>query len=365
MRARIVCLPGDGIGPEVMNEAVRVLTSVACAFSHSFTFVEEKVGGASIDAYGAPLTQETLDVCKSADAILFGAVGGPKWDGLVGQKRPEQGLLLLRKELDLFANIRPCVLLPGMSDASPLKPGTVSGVDLLIVRELTGDAYFGAHHMDEEGREASDVMAYTQGEVERVARVAFRHAQKRRKSLCSVDKANVLAASRLWRETVTKVSHDYPEVALRHLYADNCAAQLVRDPGQFDVILAGNLFGDILSDVAAALTGSLGNLPSASLGTGKLGLYEPVHGSAPDIAGKDMANPIGMILSAAMLLRQALSLSNEAECVETAVKNVLDAGWRTADMAMPGAPRIGTGAIGKLIAEQVDMVGAVMGSLHR
>ena len=362
MKAKIALLPGDGIGPDVMQQAVAVLTSVCAAFDHSFTFVEKKIGGASIDAFGSPLTQETLDACLQADAVLLGAVGGPKWDSLVGEKRPEAGLLRLRKGINVYCNLRPLVIHPALCAASPLKPQIVEkGVDVLILRELTGDVYFGSHELDPDGLTACDAMRYNREEIERAAHMAFRMAGERKGRITSVDKANVLAVSRLWRETVTRVAADYPDIKLNHMYVDHCAMQLVRDPSQFDVILTGNLFGDILSDEAAAIAGSLGVMPSASLGDGKRGLYEPIHGSAPDIAGQDMANPLGMILSAAMLLRWSLGLDREADCVEAAVSNVLEAGWRTPDLAPCGMPRIGTQGIGQLVCDQIDLAGAIMG----
>lgn len=359
MKAKIVTLPGDGIGPEIMAQAVKTLTSVACAFGHSFTLLERKLGGASIDAFGEPLTPGVLKECQGADAVLLGAVGGPQWDGLAAERRPEKGLLALRSGLEVFANLRPLKVYEALADASPLKKELLRDVDVLMVRELTGDVYFGEHRW--EGDWAGDEMTYTRREIERAAHLAFRLAQGRRNRLCSVDKANVLAVSRLWRDTVDRVAGQYPSVAVTHLYVDNCAMQLAREPARFDVIFTGNLFGDILSDEAAAVAGTLGVMPSASLGAGSLGLYEPIHGSAPDIAGRDMANPLGMILSCALLLRCSLGLEREAACVEAACRNVIEAGWRTPDMAAPGYPSIGTQGMGELVCEQIELAGEIMG----
>lgn len=351
---QIVTLPGDGIGPEVTNEACRVLEAAADRFGFSLSFTPALIGGAAIDATGTSLPQESINLCMQADAVLLGAVGGPKWDGLPGGERPERGLLGIREELKLFANLRPAIVYEALRDASPLKASLLEGgLDLLIVRELTGGIYFG-----ERGREeidgipgAYDTERYNVAEIERIGRVAFEAAQKRDKRLCSVDKANVLESSRLWRETMNWLSDEYPDVTLSHLYVDNAAMQLVRDPRQFDVIVTSNIFGDILSDEASQITGSIGMLPSASLGSGKLGLYEPVHGSAPDIAGIGKANPMAAILSAAMLLRYSLAQAEAADAIEAAVRQVLDAGKRSADLAAPGAPYLSTREVGDAVLE--------------
>lgn len=335
MTKTIAVIAGDGIGPEIVGEAVKVLGKVAEKFGHDFTFNEKLVGGAAYDAFGDCLPDDTLAACKSADAILLGAVGGPKWDALPGPQRPEKrALLTLRKELGLFANLRPAKVWPSLKGASPLKDEIIGeGLDLLVVRELTGGVYFGEHTRAADGQSALDKMPYSVAEIERIARVAFESARKRRRHVISVDKANVLETSRLWRETVQRL-HDaeYSDVALEFMYVDNAAMQLVRAPGRFDVILTENMFGDILSDEASQITGSIGMLPSASLRADGFGLYEPIHGSAPDIAGKGIANPLATILSAAMLLRHSLGLGAEADAVESAVGRVLDAGVRTADL---------------------------------
>ena len=335
--ARITLLPGDGIGPEVTDAAAKVLQHIGASSGHRFGFQEAKIGGAAIDALGDALPAATLLACETADAILLGAVGGPEWAHREGRRSPEQGLLRLRSHLGLFANLRPVPIFPALVSASPLRPERLAGVDLLVVRELTGGIYFGPRREAADQSEAADTMIYSVGEVERIAHVAFRAALRRRRKVTSVDKANVLATSRLWRRIVIRVAEDYPEVELEHLYVDACAMQLLRSPIDFDVILTGNLFGDILSDEASMLAGSLGVLPSASLGEGTFGLYEPVHGSAPDLAGKGVANPIGAILSAAMLLRHSLGLAEEAAAIESAVARTLEAGLATPDLARPGS----------------------------
>ncbi len=350
---KIAVLPGDGIGPEVIQEAVKVLKVAAERFDLSLTFQEGLLGGSAIDATGSPLPEETLTLCKGSDAILFGAVGGPKWDGLSTPIRPERGLLNLRRELGLYANLRPAKVFPALIDASPLKREVVEGADLLVVRELTGGIYYGEPKGIEktrEGERAVDTCIYTTHEVKRIAEVAFQAALRRRRKVTSVDKANVMATSELWRGVVREVGEGYPGVTLEHMYADNCAMQLVRDPKPFDVILADNLFGDLLSDEAAMIVGSIGLLPSASLGTGP-GLYEPVHGSAPDIAGRDLANPLAAILSAAMLLRYSLNHEEAALAVERAVEDVLHQGYRTGDLVQPGTTPVGTKRMGDLVAE--------------
>lgn len=335
MKKTIAVIAGDGIGPEIVGEAVKVLKAVAAKFGHDFTFNEKLVGGAAYDAYGDCLPEDTLNACTSADAILLGAVGGPKWDSLPGPKRPEKrALLTLRKELGLFANLRPAKVWEPLKDSSPLKPSIVGeGLDLLVVRELTGGVYFGEHTRAEDGLSALDKMPYSVAEIDRIARVAFESARKRRNHVTCVDKANVLETSRLWREVVQRIHDaDYADVELDFMYVDNAAMQLVRAPSRFDVILTENMFGDILSDEASQITGSIGMLPSASLRGDGFGMYEPIHGSAPDIAGKGIANPLATILSAAMLLRHTFGLSAEAETIEKAVGEVLEAGVRTADL---------------------------------
>ena len=335
MKAVIAVLPGDGIGPEVVAQGVRVLRQVASAAGHSFELREALFGGCAIDQTGLPLPGETLEACKQADAILLGAVGGPKWDP-PAKPRPEEGLLALRRELGLYANLRPVTPLAALAHASTLKPEVIAGVDLLLVRELTGGIYFG--HKQREPGYAVDTCTYSVGEIERVVRAACRYAMARKRRLVSVDKANVLETSRLWREVATRVARDeFPQVALSHLLVDACAMHLIRAPKSFDVIVTENLFGDILSDEASMIAGSIGMLPSASLGEGKRGLYEPIHGSAPDLAGKGVANPYGTILSVAMLLRHSLGLEREACAVEAAVSSAVGRGVLTADVAGAGA----------------------------
>ncbi|MBR1711751.1 MAG: 3-isopropylmalate dehydrogenase [Clostridia bacterium] len=354
MQANIVTLPGDYIGPEIIAEAVKVLARVAEKYGHTFTFDERKLGGASIDAYGVPLTEETLAACNAADAVLMGSVGGPKWDKVPADKRPEKGLLALRKGMQVYANLRPCTIHPQLAGACPLRPDIISTpIDIMILRELTGDIYFGKRTRSEDRSAATDEMAYSVPEVERLARIGFEMAKKRRGKLCSVDKANVLECSRLWRETVQRLSEEYPEVEVSYMYVDNAAMQLILRPSQFDVMITGNLFGDILSDESAAIAGSLGMMPSASLGDGSKGLYEPIHGSAPDIAGKDIANPLGTILSGALLLRHSLGLETEAKAIEDAVAKVLDEGYRTPDIYSDGCTKVGCIKMGDLVAERV------------
>jgi 3-isopropylmalate dehydrogenase len=360
MKAKITLVPGDGIGPEVVAEGRKALAAVAVRYGHAFSFVEALVGGIAIDETGVPLPDESLAACRASDAVLFGAVGGPKWSDPRAPVRPEQGILRLRKEMGLFANLRPVKVVPALADASPLKPELVAGVDLVIVRELTGGLYFGqpqGRRDKEDGRAAVDTLIYTEAEIERLMRVAFELAQGRRRKVTSVDKANVLASSRLWREVAHEVACDYPDVACEDLLVDACAMHLMRRPADFDVIATENTFGDILSDEASMLAGSLGMLPSASLGEGRQGLYEPIHGTAPDIAGRGIANPLATILSAAMLLRSSLGLSDEAAAVEEAVEAVLAAGHRTADLAAPGQPTISTQAMGDLVAAAIASAG--------
>src|SRR5215813_12210551 len=360
---RIAVLPGDGIGQEVTVEAVRVLQSVAKATGLGFEFEQGLIGGSAIDAAGTPLPAATLELVRKAQAILFGAVGGPKWDHLPQEQRAERGLLALRKELDLFANLRPARCFPMLVDTSPLKRSVVDGTDIMVIRELTGGLYFGEPRGIErtaDGARAVNTMVYTTREIERVARVGFDVARKRRKHLTSVDKANVLVVSTLWREVVTRVARDYPDVTLDHVLVDNCAMALVHKPTHFDTIVTENTFGDILSDEAAILAGSMGMLPSASLGAlagaggGPIGLYEPVHGTAPDIAGKGIANPIAAILSSAMLLRYSLNMVREADRVEAAVRRVLEQGHRTKDIAGPNDTVLGTRQMGDLIVQHVE-----------
>ena len=351
----IAILPGDGIGPEIMEQATRVLS----ALGESFEMESALVGGAGYAAHGHPLPEATLALAKAADAVLFGAVGDLKYDTLARELRPEQAILGLRQQLKLFANLRPAILYPELAGASTLKPEVVSGLDILIVRELTGDIYFGKPRgvrVCPDGpfqgeREGFDTMRYAETEVRRIAHVAFQAAQKRARRLTSVDKANVLETSQLWREIVIDVARDYPDVALDHMYVDNAAMQLVRAPKKFDVVVTGNMFGDILSDAAAMLTGSIGMLPSASLDANNKGLYEPSHGSAPDIAGKNLANPLATILSAAMMLRFSLGLDEQADRIERAVKSVLAQGLRTADIADAGCTRVSTAQMGEAVVK--------------
>lgn len=354
MRANIVTLPGDGIGPEIIAQAVRVLERVAQRYGHAFTYDERKLGGASIDVCGAPLTDETLAACNAADAVLMGSVGGPKWDGVDAALRPEKGLLALRKGMGVYANLRPCRIWPQLSAACPLRADiAATPIDIVILRELTGDIYFGKRGRSADRLSATDEMAYSAAEVERIARIGFEMAKTRRGKLCSVDKANVLECSRLWRETVTRLSAEYPEVEVSHMYVDNAAMQLILRPSQFDVLLTGNLFGDILSDESAAIAGSLGMMPSASLGDGTRGLYEPIHGSAPDIAGRDIANPLGAILSAALMLRHSFGLEEEASAIERAAGRTLDDGYRTGDIWSAGCTKVGCTEMGRLVAERI------------
>jgi 3-isopropylmalate dehydrogenase len=355
--ALITLLPGDGIGPEVVAVARAILELIASRGGHDLEFVEQDIGGAAIDRHGTPLPDETLESCRISDAILLGAVGGPQWSHLTGDIRPEQGLLAIRKALGLFANLRPIPIFPALAHSSPLQPSRLVDVDLLFVRELTGGIYFGPRQEDDGSGSATDTMLYTREEVERVAHVAFRAAQGRRKRVTSVDKANVLASSRLWRRTVDRVSEQYPDVELQHLLVDACAMHLIQKPADFDVILTGNLFGDILSDEASVLAASLGMLPSASLGDGRQGLYEPVHGSAPDIAGTGNANPIAALLSAALLLRYSFDMEAEAAIIEDAVDELLAAGMRTADIQQGDEPTCSTREFGLAVAKIITRQG--------
>lgn len=353
MAKKILILPGDGIGPEITAEAVKVLRQVDTLFNLDLEFEQDLIGGSAIDHYGVPLADSTLDKCRAADAILMGSVGGPKWDALDAAIRPEKGLLKLRYELGLYANLRPAILYPQLADASTLKPEVVAGLDILIVRELTGGIYFGQPRgirvLENGEREGFNTYVYAEHEIERIAHTAFAMARKRNGKVCSVDKANVLEATVLWREVVTRVGAEYPDVSLSHMYVDNAAMQLVRAPKQFDVIVTGNMFGDILSDTAAMLTGSIGMLPSAALNRDQRGLYEPVHGSAPDIAGQGIANPLATILSASMLLRYSLGRADAADAIEAAVGRVLDQGLRSADIFSEGMQKVSTGQMGDAV----------------
>ena len=353
---KIAVLKGDGIGPEIVEQAMVVLEKAGKKFGFGVEFHEALLGGSAIDATGVPLPQETIDTCKAADSTLLGAVGGPKWDSQPSNNRPEKGLLGIRAALGLFANLRPAVIFPELRSASPLKEDIIGdNLDLLIVRELTGGIYFGERGRGEENSVpyAYDTEKYSVPEIERIVRVAFDMAMKRRKRLCSVDKANVLDVSRVWREVVIEVGREYPDVELTHLYVDNAAMQLVRDPSQFDVIVTGNLFGDILSDEASVITGSIGMLPSASLGAGNPGLFEPIHGSAPDIAGQNLANPLATILSVGMMLRHAFNLGTEADAIENAVHKTLQQGFRTGDIMEEGKTRLGTVEMGSKVVENL------------
>ncbi len=353
MKYKIAILPGDGIGPEIMAEAVKVLDLLQSAHGLSATLEQAHVGGAGYDAHGHPLPEETLAVARSADAILLGSVGGPQWEKLERHLRPEQGLLGLRSELSLFSNLRPAILYPQLADASTLKSEVVSGLDIMIVRELTGGIYFGEprgiRQLPNGESQGYNTLVYSESEIERIGRSAFEIARKRSGRLCSVDKANVLEVSELWRQVITRLGEEYSDVELSHMYVDNAAMQLVREPKQFDVIVTGNMFGDILSDAAAMLTGSIGMLPSASLDSNGKGMYEPIHGSAPDIAGQGVANPLATILSVAMMLRYSLNEAALADRVEAAVGTVLDSGLRTADIATEGMQTVATPAMGDAV----------------
>lgn len=358
MNYKIALIKGDGIGPEVVGEAVKVMDAVGEKFGHTFEYVDILMGGCAIDAVGKSYPEGTAEKCKACDAVLLGAVGGPKWGhSTEADKRPETALLSIRKDLELYANLRPAALRPALAEACPLKKETADrGIDLMIVRELTGGIYFGRRERyatEDRGEEAADRMAYSEKEIERIGRRAFELARLRGKKLASVDKANVLETSRLWRQVMHRLAEEYSDVAYEDVLVDNAAMQLVRNPGQFDVVVTENMFGDILSDEASMITGSIGLLPSASIGDAAPGLYEPIHGSAPDIAGQDKANPIATILSVAMMFRYSFHLSDEAKAIETAVDAVLNEGWRTADIAKPGEEVIGTLKMGELIREHL------------
>ena len=356
MEKNIAVIYGDCASPEIVTQALRVLDAVAEKFGHTFTYTKVLMGGEAIDAYGDPLPQSELDKCLQSDSVLLGAIGGPKWEGLPGDKRAEKGLLRLRAGMGLYSNNRPAKIWPQLADASPLKPAIVEkGIDFIVVRELIGGVYFGEHRTYEENGEkvAVDTMPYSEHEIERIGRIGFETARKRRKKLTCVDKANVLETSRLWRSVMHRLAGEYPDVAYEDVLVDNCAMQLVRDPGQFDVVVTENMFGDILSDEASMVTGSIGLLPSASIGDAAPGLYEPIHGSAPDIAGQDKANPIATILSVAMMFRYSFQCAEEAAAIEHAVDAVLAEGWRTPDIAEPGTAAIGTREMGRLIREHI------------
>lgn len=362
MNYTIALIPGDGIGPDIVSAGCEVMDAIGKKFGHNFTYNTYLAGGSAIDATGEPLPSASLEGCQKSDAVLLGAVGGPKWDTLPGNKRPEQALMGLRSGLKVFANLRPAVMFKQLSAACPLKEEIVgNGLDILIVRELTGGIYFGERGRSSDNSSAWDTEHYTKPEIERIVRLGFESAQKRNKKLCVVDKANILESSRLWREVAESIKSEYSDVALSYMYVDNAAMQLVRNPSQFDVIVTSNMFGDILSDEASQITGSIGMLASASLGDGTgPGLYEPIHGSAPDIAGKDLANPLATILSCAMLLRYSFNLSKEADCIESAINKVLDAGWRTADIAgsnidalKASGKLVGTKAMSKLVIDAI------------
>ena len=364
MKASIAVLPGDGIGPEVISESIKVLEAIGNRFNHDFEIESGRVGGNAIDDYGTPLPQETIDTCKDSDAILFGAVGGPKWDDPNADVRPEDGILAIRKSLGLFANLRPVKVYPALINSSPLKPEFLEGVDMMVLRELTGGLYFGKPKKrwnTSRGRRGVDTLKYTESEIERILRVGFELAMERRKKLTSVDKQNVLESSRLWREIAIEVGKDYPEVELDHVLVDNAAMQLIRNPSDFDVIVSENTFGDILTDEASVLSGSMGMLPSASLSSlpGKSGrrtkvsLYEPIHGSAPDIAGKGIANPIGCILSTAMMLRLSFGMNDEADAIEKSVDAALAEGYITADIASDGGSEVNTSTMGNVISGSI------------
>ena len=352
MVKNIAVIRGDGIGPEIVNEALKVLNKVAKAYGHTFNYTNVDMGGCAIDKYGDPLPESELSKCLASDSVLLGAVGGNKWNDVLGNMRPEKGLLRLRAGMGVYSNNRPAKIWPQLSDASPLKKSIVDeGIDFIIVRELIGGIYFGEHKT--EGDTAIDVLTYSEAEIERIGRIGFETARKRNKKLCSVEKSNVLDSSRLWKKVMHRLSSEYPDVELSDMLVDNCAMQIVKNPAQFDVIVTENMFGDILSDEASQITGSIGMIPSSSLGATSCGLYEPIHGSAPDIAGQDKANPIGTILSAAMMLRFSFDMEKEADAIENAVRKFLDAGYRTADIMSEGGNLVGCSKCGELICENL------------
>ena len=352
MVKNIAVIRGDGIGPEIVEQALRVLDKVAELYGHTFHYTDVDMGGCAIDKWGDPLPESELNKCIESDSVLLGAVGGNKWNDVPGHMRPEKGLLRLRAGMGVYSNNRPAKIWPQLADASPLKKSIVDqGIDFIIVRELIGGIYFGEHKT--EGDTATDVLRYSESEIERIGRIGFETAQKRGKKLCSVEKSNVLDSSRLWKKVMHRLAAEYPDVELSDMLVDNCAMQIVKNPAQFDVVVTENMFGDILSDEASMITGSIGMIPSSSLGATTCGLYEPIHGSAPDIAGKDIANPIGTILSAAMMLRFSFDMPREADAIENAVAAYLDAGYRTADIMSEGMTQVGCSACGKLIIEQL------------
>ena len=359
MKKNIAVIRGDGIGPEIVGQALMVLDKVAALYGHEFTYTDVDMGGCAIDKYGDPLPQSELDKCIASDSVLLGAVGGPKWNDVPGPMRPEKGLLRLRAGMGVYSNNRPAKIWPQLASASPLKQSIVDkGIDFIIVRELIGGIYFGAHTTNEENGEkvAIDELRYSESEIERIGRIGFETAQKRGKKLCSVEKSNVLDSSRLWKSVMHRLAAEYPDVELSDMLVDNCAMQIVKDPSQFDVVVTENMFGDILSDEASMITGSIGMIPSSSLGATSCGLYEPIHGSAPDIAGMDIANPIGTILSAAMMLRYSFDMAAEADSIENAVSAVLDAGYRTGDILPAEAEnckKVGCKEMGRLIIENI------------
>lgn len=356
MEKNIAVIRGDGIGPEIVNQALLVLDKVADLYGHKFTYTDVDMGGCAIDKYGDPLPQSELDKCIASDSVLLGAVGGPKWNDVPGPMRPEKGLLRLRAGMGVYSNNRPAKIWPQLADASPLKKSIVDkGIDFIIVRELIGGIYFGKHETFEENGEkvSVDELRYSEEEIRRIGRIGFETAQKRGKRLCSVEKSNVLDSSRLWKKVMHELAAEYPDVELSDMLVDNCAMQIVKDPSQFDVVVTENMFGDILSDEASMITGSIGMIPSSSLGATTCGLYEPIHGSAPDIAGQDIANPIGTVLSAAMMLRFSFDMAQEAECIENAVSAVLSAGYRTGDIADGHCEKVGCSEMGRLILENM------------
>lgn len=356
MNKNIAVIKGDGIGPEIVEQAVKVLDKIGEIYGHSFNYTEVDMGGCAIDKWGDPLPKEMLERCLASDSVLLGAVGGNKWNDVPGDKRPEKGLLRLRAGMGVYSNNRPAKIWPQLASASPLKQEIVDkGIDFIIVRELIGGIYFGEHKTAEVNGEAvaTDILAYSEKEIERIGRIGFETAQKRNKKLCSVEKSNVLDSSRLWKKTMHRLAAEYPDVELSDMLVDNCAMQIVKDPAQFDVIVTENMFGDILSDEASMITGSIGMIPSSSLGATSCGLYEPIHGSAPDIAGKDIANPIGTILSAAMMLRYSFDMPREAEAIENAVAAYLDAGYRTADIMSEGMTEVGCKQCGEIIVSKL------------
>ena len=352
MKKNIAVIRGDGIGPEIVEQALNVLNKVADLYGHTFTYTDVAMGGCAIDKYGDPLPEAELQKCLASDSVLLGAVGGPKWNDVPGTMRPEKGLLRLRAGMGVYSNNRPAKIWPQLADASPLKKSIVDqGIDFIIVRELIGGIYFGEHKT--EGDTAIDVLTYSEAEIERIGRIGFETARKRNKKLCSVEKSNVLDSSRLWKKVMHRLAEEYPDVELSDMLIDNCAMQIVKNPAQFDVVVTENMFGDILSDEASMITGSIGMIPSSSLGATACGLYEPIHGSAPDIAGKDVANPVGTILSAAMMLRFSFCLPREADAIENAVSAYLDAGYRTADIMSEGQTLVGCKQCGQLIIQNL------------